>query len=484
MKKDWFEDKLNERFDDYDSGLDLNHAWSDLESRRNSKKKKRRPFFFCFVGGMVGVLIVGLFLFSQFFEPKNKSISTQNSKKFLGEIKVETGSKLEDLKLLPQEEKIKETKIDQQKLPAGVAVEFMSKSDSSDPLLTSRNNEIVRGNNGDEISRRDRIIVRDNRISSSTVDVKLNNFLNQDLSETNFGPNSVESAGELLLLPILDLLPAFNQSGFRLEPMHVEKLDHQRFVLEFKTKEETNSSDLTDVKNGIGVSIAYGVHQRQLESQTTGLDDFLASKNNQEKPLDVIDVHAFYRRHLKSGLVAEFGLGLQQTTYKFQREETIISTKEIENGVVAIHSYPDGNTETIYGDVLEIVTTTRAHTHYQKYQQVNLRGLIGKQFGFFGSLDLGVFAGVEYGVYSNAKGVSILSAGTVDRVGKLNDLAYKKSGNLSALLRMDLLADCGPLTDLGFSILGKTSLNSLHQQSEFSDRRNYLMGQLSLVRNF
>ncbi len=510
MKEDWLKNKLNDRFDNFDSGLDLDQAWSDLDAKRNPPKKKRRLLFFWFGTGVVGMMLVGLFLMNQKklvnserlilgssvedsvisekeeeFQ-KNDNINLPRAKnKAEDNLKEESTKVKERRNALTNNKKLILAEIDDQR-PVGQDRSFEALSKSTlETVYTHTENHPVTGQNATS---------ENEHLRSMEGDLSVTEFDSNVVLKEEGEPNKKESVVPLQSLSLLETLGneanLFNSKLPRIS-IPLPRIDKQTKVKNKAATVDSKKPKLRDYYNGFGVSVAYGIHQRNLTMNFDVEHEFVEKRQNQERPLDVIEANAFYRRYFNSGIMAELGFGFQQTNFKFNFEETMIVSEEVEDGVTAIHSYPDGTEETIYGTVLETTTTLREYTYYQKYQQVNLRGMVGKSMRINQRLNFGVFTGLEYGVYSNARGVSFSASRDGAPLGSLADLGYRNVGTLNALMRLDVVTELGPRTQLAFSIFGKSMLNDMitehaqdFQGQWYGDKRNYLMGQFSIVRVF
>ena len=74
MKKDWLDKKLTQRFRDFDSQMDFENAWNQIEKSRNQKRKKRVVFWFLFIGILVMSSSITFVHFNE-----NKSVLSKQS---------------------------------------------------------------------------------------------------------------------------------------------------------------------------------------------------------------------------------------------------------------------------------------------------------------------------------------------------------------------------------------------------------------------
>ena len=63
MKQDWLDKNLGDKFDGYDSPMDLENAWESLQTKRQTPKKKNKFFFFWVIFGLVTIGAGGSYSF-------------------------------------------------------------------------------------------------------------------------------------------------------------------------------------------------------------------------------------------------------------------------------------------------------------------------------------------------------------------------------------------------------------------------------------
>ena len=515
MKKDWLKDKLNERFDEFDAGLDLDQAWGDLVARRNPPKKKNRVLFFWFGSGLLGLILVGLFLSNQQQlvddEARISETTLQTSKIVESKQKVElekehlprakklsekTSAILTNRKVKERSDLVGEENkaILDKKLKTEESVKGSGK-EIVDVLVQSKFILPLKKSISQNRVEQSESVQETSGLMTETKTFVAKRLIGSEIENESVGKRKVNENNLLLdqisFLPSLMMDKIFPESRNPNSSIKKPSIADSLVVADLRAAKESKKPKLRDYYNGFGVSVAYGLHQREFKINDGRIEKFVNDRRDQEKALDVVEANAFYRRYFNNGLIGELGLGFQQTTYKFQFEETMTFSQTVEDAITAIHSYPDGTEETILGTIEETVTTLREYTYFQKYQQVNLSGMVGMQMRLGGRFGCGVFTGLEYGIFAKANGVSLSQAGTGFALGSLEDVGYRNEGILTALLRMEVLTSLGPMTELGFSIFGKSMLNDMIntnlqdvERTAYGEKRNYLMGQVALVRVF
>lgn len=474
MKKDWLKDKMNERFEDFDSGLDLEQAWVDLDKRRKPQKKDRKFIIFWIGLALIGFTLLGLYLKAPpskitgvDLKDQKDIVNLQNLEKEENEMVVrelnETKAKVQEISL----EMDQSNNSNVAKSNLETKEKSIRKKSSKSSRLTD-NTGIIFKKHGQEMNS------VPFRKSTNTPELSV-----QPISPTKARASVETSKRSDLSVEMISLLPTLMNQSITGEARSIITVDAILMKLP-----KSQIPIVKNSRNSFGVSIAYGWHNRQLDILGVDSLGFVSAKKNQEKTLDAIAASLFYRKYFADDFFAEIGLGFQQTTYEFKDQKVTEEKQSIDDQIIAIHNYPDGSKETIFGTLEQTETRVRDNTFYQKFRQIHVNVIVGKELDLSPTFGLGISGGLEYGVFTQAKGVSFSNTLDFRNYGDLSELKYKENGMLSGLLRIELLKGLNARSELGIALIGKTSLGNLFAYNGIIEKRNYLMSRFSYTYRF
>jgi len=387
-KEDWLKEELKDRFEDFDGGLDLDQAWSDLEKARNPNKKRRGLLFFLF-----GLTALAIILFMLLDLPVQ---SEENGEVVVKE--VETQEETSHF-ITNSEEATKEGQESTQLL---TEVENLHKKISK--LSPNRNAQVIVNNQ----------TIR-SKIKTSKPVVVVRDVVDNAAHVTS-------NLLEISMLPLLDLQVLKNPIRKNTASPRIEPIPQRRWKYPAY----------------LGVSFSYGLHNRTLESTDTELNGLNTARIAQERPLDVFSADIFFRRHITEYTFIEFASGYTQSAYLF--EDQLISEDERVAGDALLerHTFPDGSEDLFYGEGVEKLIVTRDYNLYHNYRQFDLTARLGRTFDLVPTTQLIISGGMEYARTLHAQGVSFTNDLGMTTHGTLADLGYKTNGVFSGVVNLGL----------------------------------------------
>lgn len=438
MKDNWFENKMNERFDEFDSDLDLHAAWADLEQKRKPKKKHRRnPIFWWTGAALAAIALVFVFFFSQKKAVQIDKNITVQSEMFHAE------------NISPSSVEIKEA------------------------VIPSKNNLV---------EEKGKILNQENYTRKKTLE-KLNLNIEKYKSEDSFLPQnpSDNNNQQTKSLP----------EETRLNPAHPPI----QLIAPLTNKDIANlgsgkytgyliSCDFKPAKyqyNAFGLTIRYGKAFRDTPIGRGLNSSYFQRRDLVETPLDAWSTDLFYQRKNRKNWFAQVNLGYSQTTDLFEDNYYTINSKIVEDQIVQINRYPDGSSEEITGDVLSTVEETISAKFYQSYRQAYIGLSIGKEKHLRSKLNLRLSVGAEYSLFQKNTGKVYADDNSIGTYTELNDRTRSKRGIFAANMNLEIGKLFKDHNEISFGITGKTNLTLL--DTDFA-RRHYLLGSLSYKRYF
>jgi len=454
-KEDWLKEELKDRFEDFDGGLDLDQAWSDLEKARNPKKKRRGLLFFLF--GLTALAIILFMLLDLPVQSEEngevvvKEVETQeetshfitNSEEATKEGQAathEVETPIYSSSVEPSKEKIKSTQL-------LTEVENLHKKISK--LSPNRNAQVIVNNQ----------TIR-SKIKTSKPVVVVRDVVDNAAHVTS-------NLLEISMLPLLDLQVLKNPIRKNTASPRIEPIPQRRWKYPAY----------------LGVSFSYGLHNRTLESTDTELNGLNTARIAQERPLDVFSADIFFRRHITEYTFIEFASGYTQSAYLF--EDQLISEDERVAGDALLerHTFPDGSEDLFYGEGVEKLIVTRDYNLYHNYRQFDLTARLGRTFDLVPTTQLIISGGMEYARTLHAQGVSFTNDLGMTTHGTLADLGYKTNGVFSGVVNLGLSKQLSESHRAEFSIFAKQNFTNFNSQSEFSDKRGYILGKVSFLKS-
>ncbi|MCB9331651.1 MAG: hypothetical protein H6574_11245 [Lewinellaceae bacterium] len=177
-------------------------------------------------------------------------------------------------------------------------------------------------------------------------------------------------------------------------------------------------------KWSVGAQVIFGTNQ----VRRSGMPDYVAVRNQEEKTLDMFQGGLDVRRQLNRHLFIQTGIQYAQWTDVRRSVQTTESTRPDSNLLLERIIYPDGSIENVFGPgEVKVLSTTKA-TRYNRYRHIEVPVVAGLAFPVGSRWQLEAAAGLAIGLVSRHSG----SATIGDQTFALDDLPYRNSGTLSA----------------------------------------------------
>lgn len=470
MKKDWLNTRMKERFEDYDAGLDLEQSWKDLDMLRNPPRKKNKAVIY-----WMGLVLTGIVLMTAYelFSPKKNSKSDHQNSAAFDNVNVAS----EDKELNTQDLNLSN---EQNPEITGQLAPISSVGTELDNPVIKENSVVSKDVKSINLKSS---ILKGHEFEMPTYSIEENTPMQEPLMATklhlkdNISVGIIERAGEEKVIDIPYL--TIKNPSIEFETRIPKIMEVRPLMSPLKLIQPLNKP-----RNSIGVAFAFGLHHRQLNAVAGDSLGFVYARKAQERALDAFALDLYYKRYITNDIFAEVGLGLQQTTYEFRDQEFSEMEYELEDQLIAIHNYPDGSQEEIRGDITVAGSRNRIHTFYQKFRQFHVSGILGKEFELGTSFGLGLSGGIEYVLLSKGRGVSFSETNDFRVYSDVSKLGYKDSGLLNGLMRIELMKGLNSWNEIGFSIIGKLSLNNQFARNEIVEKRHYLMARINYSHRF
>ncbi len=459
MKDNWFENKMNERFDEFDSDLDLHAAWEELEQLRQPKKKKRRGLVFWWFGTGTAVVLLSLgFLLNSYLT-----------------------SEISNKKAIPR-------------------LEASHKINDNTTTLPTDNQQVKSIKQNSSFLKND-ILIEENLIEKK-IPEKLNNYSKK--SETNllftnseFHHNSTQRSKNSLSndrLAHKSQIRATEQSRKSFSPIsitphlvksiaYLPQNELELLIPETNIKKDSED-ELPPNKyklNTVGITLNYGKAFRTAPVGRGINSAYFQRRDLAETPLDAWSTQLFYQRRNKKQWFLQANLAYFQTTNLFEDNYSVSRLKMLENQVVQVNRYPNGSSEEITADVLATEEETTNASFYQRYRHAFIGLDIGKEKDLGSDFNLRLALGAEYSLFRKDTGKIYADENSLDSYLELSD-ATDDTGNIFAVkLSLEIGKKFKDNNEINLGIIGKSNLNIM--QNDLG-KRFYLLSSLSYRKHF
>lgn len=417
MRKDWLEDDLKDRFEDFGSEMDLEAEWSALEDRRDPEPKRRFPIWYV----IAGVLLVGVtWLGYANYESDDKDT--------LGEVTLidvdgDRISEIENIQRgqsdaltktseyqaqIVEEKKVKQHPFNQKTNQTATQITPSQSFSTLKNTLTTRT----------PYANTDPGIKRTYRTSSVSkqlpqiAKVETSNIMNQTRSVLSI--NSID--GIVSLLNDEGSLPRLRR--------RIKTFDKKRLTAGYTGE------------HFVGLVAGYS-------PLTSGR--ILANENS----LDAISAGIYYKKYISSRFFLQTGLNWDRYTTSISGTDQNITTDLVEDQLLEQYFYLDGTVVDVFGEGEVTTTETANYSLYNRYQFFSIPVIVGYQLYRGNSVVLEIEGGISATVASR---YDVKNFDIVNR-------AFQQNENL-------------PLSSAGI-ISGLTALN-LHYQPAQMDRLNFI----------
>ena len=442
MKRNQLEQKMFEKFEAYESDLDLNQAWETLERKR---RKPRRKGIIIFIFG-IGIFGAGLTF--HFTNPDNlsASVSENSAQKYIETqplptsiIQEKTDRESEAIIMAGKPSEISSIKLPYVKKES--TVNFHSKSNPEQENLA-----------------------------------KDNDF---DLLHPQISSIEIEPSGPSLFSTI-PLVAMFN-------PIKRSELH----LLEFRRMDQPMSSliplMLPRRKNKnwwIGISLSYGKSYKTLQAKDQTQSELAQLQDQLIRPLDAFSLELLIEKKIRRNFYLKGGLIFAHRTDRLDDQYERNYTELRPEQLVEVIRKPNGTEEFIYEEAevqLQEATTT---TKYLRNQLFSIPLLAGFEFPVKNNLSFRIYGGMAYSFLIKHRGQTfetINSRGTyVDR----STLPYKKSGLWQALATLEVNYKFNSNTMIFFGLNSSFDMNNLQKaNSGIIEKYQFLGGQIGIKKS-
>jgi len=346
MKEDWLDKNLEDKFDGYESPMDLEKTWDAIQVRRQEPKKKNRFFYSL---GKISQL-------------ENHIVSITNS------------TKREHQSLARKNSKTK------------------NRVSISNVESTSTNN----------LNNNDKIIFAKNTYLKSNSPISYFSKNKNQKPRTNLefplvGKKEIESQTngnhiQNTILPIATL-PTLKKKYLKSTNANTQGFAFStNFEMENKTACEVFKIGCIPPPNYLTIYTGYGI-------RSTG------KIFQEENPLDAISLGIlFEKRFMKSKFYLKSGINFDQFVNSVEKSSELISVQSSDNQLILINQYQDGTTEEIYGmgEFTQIEKTTSKE--FNRYQLVSVPLILGYDLYSNKKLTLQIEGGTARSIYTNYSG--------------------------------------------------------------------------------
>jgi hypothetical protein len=447
MKDNWFEDKMNERFKNFDSELDLHATWADLEERRQPKKQKRRTGIFWWLGAGLAVLFIGI---SLVFSSLRKTNFVENEATALLDNKTTQAQTREDLQLTDNQTNNSNSKTTK-KLEHNIkktAGELRKKTLEKVNNLSEKSNEIN----------------SNNKKFPNTRPVTLIEKEKSRLSKLDRNTEAPE------LYPTIVLLEYLEKDIPSLET----KVVHHNIECDFRGTFQNLHT--------IGITFNYGKSFRNSPIGRGINSPYLQRRDEAETPLDAWSGQFFYQIKNKKSWFTRFNIGYSQTSDLFQDNSIVANLVQMNDQLLQINRYPDGTTEEIKGEALINRVENSTGKFYQRYRQAFVGVDFGKEKKFQSNFNLRASAGGEFTLYQTSNGkVYLDDISSFGNYQDLGDISDTRGGVFTGKLSLEIGKTFAHSNEISLGIVAKANLKTLKNDLE---RRQYLLSSLSYRKNF
>ncbi len=448
MKENWHNKDLQDGLGKFDSPIDLEKAWADLEAKRNPKKKKHR-FFFFWLFGIATLMIVGNI--------------------FLGERNTASNLSTADLDLTTKN--IKQTQLEKQENQVAKLVEPENQDGLGQETLSidqeekGREEKMDRSDNANSVANYKRSSALAFNSAKAKNDLKSSEVIlstdETDLSTHRIPENIGTSIEERFLSKTksLEILQKEQEQHEKIRNELVNKVDNkeqskgenkvERIVVrkvmlpslqldqvDFSVKETTSNLPLTE-------DLLDDLKSKPLKSKST---QFLALSTNysflttgtideEETPMDLVSFLLSYERMVSKRIYLKTGLIFQQFTNTINKIKRRNYFEIEEDQLLANNILLDGTiTETRGPETVEYRETT-TNKYFNRYRFVNVPVLLGYQFPLGTRSSLKFEGGLAISIFADHSG-KIKNEENVQSFENLPSYKAKKSRALQGILAL------------------------------------------------
>lgn len=436
MKKDWLEEKLKEKLNDYSSPLDKEASWAALADRR--KEKKKRGFFFWFMGtAMVLVLGAASALGTSLWQMEQPSALSFFPVSLTGKAEM-TQLTLPVPKIDPAVNSPKSVAVIVQQ-PATQLIATQQEKGAVDPLKEST---VLSG-------------IAQVQAKEGEEKMPLGSQLTTDAQQIS----EIEQA--LNSLNTLSLLPSSS------EPLEKKELSALPLSAPLGRRRQSGGWWL-------GFSGTVGTFQRQLK-ELNEVDQALVDRRlAAEKPLEAWSFSLDIRKDIEQGFFIQSGLRHHFSYESFTDEYEKSYEKVLEDQLTQIIQRADGSTTEVRGDVSVQVKETTANLIYNQQSLTEIPVVLGVELLKTRKSGIDLSLGGIYGLIQRKDGQAFANTSGLGEYASLQTLNYRSASIWGGQLQMSVFQELAPQFQFFGGIQLKSYLNMAEQKAYFSERQNFL----------
>lgn len=463
MKQEWFDKKIANEMQDFDSFMDFESAWKAIEFKRN-KKKKRAIYFWLTCLGLLAVsgLVISFYLM------KNNENNILINQPYITQ-------------------EINEPIFNNNK--KNIADESSAIKIESTPLSenTTKKEDLPVNHNNNQSAK----ITHDNNLKIETISIKNKNELliteNKSIDELK---DNIETTSNYQSIPA----PSAKANKYKekhplpnalFTPNFYVRYSGKRILVNTIVEDEFNFNPSNKPTIQWGMDLAFGKHFRQLSATENTITDWVNTRQQLETPLDAFYAGIYLKKYFSERFFLQPGLGFLQHTVRFEEFSKRNYSELLDDQLVEIVRYADGTENLIYGEQAANFTETQLVTSYQKSRSSLLQILAGLDFPFNKKIGVNLSVGASISLFTSISGKTIGEKLISGKYDNLSNFGYKKSGQLYGHGNAGVYFDLNKKWKLTSGIQTIIGLNNqVKKENGFNEKFNFLGANISLVNTF
>jgi hypothetical protein len=463
MKQEWFDKKIANEMQDFDSFMDFESAWKAIEAKRN-KKKKRAIYFWL---TCLGLLAVSGLAISFYLTGNNEKTISNNQHSITQEINE------------PIFENNKKNIVDENSAIKIESTPLSENTPKKGGILINHNNNLSAK------------IKHDNNLKIETISIKNKNEL---LITENKSIDELKDNTETT--PNYQSIPAPSAKANKYKEKHTlpNALFTPNFYVRYSGKKILVNTIVEDEFNFTssnkptiqwGMDLAFGKYFRQLSATENTITDWVNTRQQLETPLDAFYAGIYLKKYFSERFFLQPGLGFLQHTARFEEFSKRNYSELVDDQLIEIIQYSDGTEDRIYGDQTANFTETQLITSYQKSRSSLLQIMAGLDFPFNKKAGVNLSVGASISLFTSISGKTIEKELQAGKYENLTNFGYKKSGQLYGHGNAGIYFDLNKNWKLSSGIQTMIGLNNqVKKENGFNEKFNFLGANISLVNTF
>lgn len=458
MKQEWFDKKIANEMQDFDSQMDFESAWKSIEAKRNKNKKRAIYFWLTCLGALaISGLAISFFIINN----NKKTISSKQSSiaQEINEPILENNNKnIFDEGLVVNSEN----------------TPLFNKPEEKENTLTAVDDKFAKSSNENNL-----------KINSISSTIK-----NKLIINNNSSPIDLKESAELIT-NIPPIASTNKNSTLRAFPdaistpnIYVQYLGNKR-IINTNEGEDINIHSRNKPTIHWGVDLTYGKYFRQLSATENPYTDWVNARQQLETPLDVFYTGIYIKKYFSERFFLQPGLSLLQHTARFEEFSQRIYSELVNDQLLEIVRYADGTENLIYGEQAANFTETQLVTSYQKSRSSLLQILAGLDFPINKKMGVNLSAGASISLFTSISGMTIRKELQSGKYENLSNFGYKKSGQLYGHGNAGIYLNLNKNWQLSSGIHTMIGLNNqIKKGNGFNEQFNFLGANISFEKTF